>query len=129
MKSSLAIWSDPCFGQQAQRTNDQEKEPVWTLICVWRPCRRRSTLDRLLENFGFFPSAVAIPVRTDLICTRRVPANLLQTPRRAQSCRLFAGSSRAQSTAEYFRDEILIPLQIQFRSEEHTSELQSLRHL
>src|SRR5205823_8461162 len=106
--------SDPCFDQQEQRTNDQEKELAWTLICVWRPCRKRSTPDRPLESFGISRSAAAIPGRTDLICTRTVPANLLQTPRRAQSCRLFAGSSRAQSTAEHFRDETLIPLQIRF---------------
>src|SRR6476646_11251638 len=114
MKSSLAAWPDPCFDRQEQRANDQEKEPVWTLICVWQLCRRRNTPDRLLESFGICQSAAAIPARTDLICTRTVPANLLQTPRRAQSCHLFAGSSRAQSNAEHFRDEILLPLQIQF---------------
>ena len=97
-----------------QRANDQEKEPVWTLICAWRLCRRRNTPDRPLEILDIFPSAAAIPVRTDLICTRTVRANLLQTPRRAQSCHLFAGSSRAQSIPEHFRDEILLPLQIQF---------------
>src|SRR6516164_212191 len=114
MNSSLATWSDPCFDSQEQRTNDQEKESAWILISVWQLCRRRSTLDRPQESFRIFPSAAAIPVQTDLICIRTVPANLLQTPRRAQSCRLFAGSSRAQSIAEHFRDEILFPLQIQF---------------
>ena len=113
-KSSLAIWSDPCFDQQEQRANDQEKEPAWTLICAGQLYRRRSMLDRPLESLDISLIAVAIPVRTDLICIRTVPANLLQTPRRAQSCRLFAGSSRAQPIAEYFRDGIPLPLQIQF---------------
>ena len=89
------------------RPNDQEKEPVWTLVCAGRPYRRRSTPDRLQGSFDIFQNAAAIPVRTDLICTRMVPANLLRTPRHAQSCRLFAGSSRAQSIAEHFRDGIL----------------------
>src|SRR6478752_625490 len=114
MKSAVTIWSDPCFDRQEQRASDQEKEPVWTLICVWQLCRRRSTPDRLLESFGICQSAAAIPARTGLICTRTVPANFLRTPRRAQSCRLSAGSSRVQSIAEHFRDGILLLLQIQF---------------
>ena len=137
MKSSLAARADPCFDRKEQRANDQEKEPVWISICAWLLCRRRSTPDRPLESFHISPSAAAIPVRTDLICTRTVPANFLQTPRRAQSCRLFAGSSRAQSIAEHFRDEILLPLQIQFerasvnllRELLHLLELSKRRHL
>ena len=70
--------------------------------------------DRLLESFDIFRNAAAIPVRTNLICTRTVPANLLQTPRRAQSCRLFAGSSQAQSIVQHFQEGILSPLQIRF---------------
>src|SRR5262245_23411144 len=115
MKSALAAWSDPRFDPQEQRVSDQEKEPASTSTCVWRFPRRRSTPDRPLEIPGICPIAAAIPVRTDLICTGTVPANFLQTPRRAQSCRLFAGPSRAQSIAEHFRGEILLPLQIQFQ--------------
>src|SRR5215469_6878485 len=93
MKSPLATWSDRCFDQQEQHVNDQEKEPAWTSICASRLCRRRSTLDRPQESSRIFPSAAAIPVQTDLICTRTIPAGFLQTPRRAQSCRLFVESS------------------------------------
>src|SRR5262245_33138653 len=114
MKSLLAVWSDPCFDRQEQRANDREKESAWTSICVWRLCLRKSTPDRLLEILDIFLSAAAIPVRTDLICTQTVPANFLQRPRRAQSCRPFVGSNRARSIAERFRDEILFLLQIQF---------------
>ena len=137
MKSSPAIWSDPCFGRKEQCATGQEKKPAWILICVWLPYRRRSTPDRLPESFEISRTAAAIPVRTDLISTRSVPANLLQTPRRAQSCRLFAGSSRVQSIAEHFRDGILFPLQIQFERASvnllrvllHLLESSILRHL
>src|SRR4029079_6190267 len=128
MKSLLAAWSDPRFDRQEQRANDQEKELVWILICVWQLCRRRSTPDRLLEIVGICQSAAAIPARTDLICTRTVPANLLQTPRRAQSCHLFAGSSQAQSSGEHFRGEIRLPLQIQF-DRASVNPLRELLHL
>src|SRR5206468_566876 len=83
-------------------------------LCAGQLCRRRSTPDQLLESFCIFRTAVAIPARTDLICTRTVPANSLQMPTRARSCRLFAGSSQAQSIVEHFRDEIRPPLRIRF---------------
>src|SRR5882757_9515271 len=128
MKSSLAAGSHLRFDRQEQRASDREREPAWTLICVWLFSRRRSTPDRPLESFGISRNAAAIPARTDLICTRTAPANLLQTPRRAQFCRLFAGSSRAQSIAEHFRGEIRLPLQIQFERAS-VNLLQPLLHL
>src|SRR3954447_7365784 len=70
--------------------------------------------DRLPESFGISRCAVATRVRTDSICTGRIPANLLRTPRRARSCRLFAGSTQAQSISEHFPDAIRPLLQIQF---------------
>src|ERR1044071_315175 len=114
MKSLLTVRSDPCFDRQEPCSNDREKGFAWTSACVWRLCRRKSKPDRLLEIPDAFPSAAAIPVRTDLICIRTLQANRLQTPRRAQTSHLFAGSNRAQSIAEHFRDEILILPQIQF---------------
>jgi hypothetical protein len=128
MKSALATWSDPCLDRQEQCTNDQERGPAWILICVWQLCRRRSTPDRPLENFGAFPSAAAIPVQTGSICTRKIPANLPQTPRRAQFCRLFAGSNRAQSTRDHFRGGIRLPLRTPF-ARESVNLLRELLHL
>ena len=46
--------------------------------------------DRPLEISRISLSAEAIPVRTSLICTGTLPANLLRTPMRGQSYRLFA---------------------------------------
>src|SRR5262245_1126217 len=137
MKSSIAGWSDPCFDPQEQRANDQGKEFALTSIFAWRFLQRRSTPDRPLEIPDISPTAAAIPVRTDLICIRTVPANFLQTPRRAQSCRLFAGSIRAQSIAEHFRGGIPLLLQIQFERASvnlllelfHLLELSRRRHL
>src|SRR6266536_2571402 len=107
MNSSLAAGSHLRFDRQERRASDREKGPAWTLICVWLFSRSRITPDRLLESFGISRNAAAIPARTDLICTRTAPAHLLRTPRRAQFCRLFAGSSRAQSIPEHSRGGIL----------------------
>src|SRR5882757_7146939 len=137
MNSSPAAWAGPRFDRQERRASDREKEPAWTLICVWLFSRRRSTSDRLLESFGISRNAAAIPARTDLICTRTGPANLLRMPRRAQFSRLFAGSSQAQSIPEHSRGGVPLPLQIQFerasvnllRELLHLLELSMRRHL
>src|SRR5690348_16868977 len=76
----------------SRRVNDQEKELAWLSICAWRFLQRRSKPDPPLGIPDIFPIAAAIPARTNLICTRTVRANFLQTPMRAQFCRLFAGS-------------------------------------
>src|SRR5947208_9357081 len=110
MNSSLTAWADPCFDRQERRASDREKEPAETLICVWLFSRRRSTPDRLLESFGISRNAAAIPARTDLMCTRTAPANLLRTPSRGQSCRVFACCIQAISITEHFRDGILLVL-------------------
>src|SRR5262249_16915941 len=111
---SLTTWSDPWIEPQAQHADDQGKEPASTSICAWRVLRRRNIPDRPLEIPDISPTAAAIPARKDWICTRTVRSNSLQTPTREQSCRPFAGSNLAQSIAEHFRGEILLPLQIQF---------------
>src|SRR5437879_13172332 len=83
--------------RRAQRANGQETAPAQPLICAWQLLLRRSTPDRLPEIFGICLSAAAIPVRTDLTCTRTVPENRLRTPRRVHFCRRLVSPTRPQA--------------------------------